>query len=669
MSPLAAIAAPAGDTTDAVKGESPIESTVVAGNQAVAKTAAQLAEESAKQFEAAKAAYDVAQKKADAAGQAQKQAQQQKDQASQAVTDNAAEQNATEVAALQEKIGELKAAVDKAEEQQKKLGDLNGQLDQAKKSVEDKTQALKDAEKKRDDAKKALDDAQDKLGDMGLGKYEAAKKDVEDAQAKLNAANADVKKAEGELAAARTAATNAEQAKSDAESALMSAQAKKQETANALAAATTARDNAQKKLDQAQAELDAATSGTGVDLKALEAAKVAAASELKTAKAELDAATTADATAQADLQTAQTAANAAQEKVNAANAAVSSARAAYDEANGKLGDLTSKYNTAKAAYEQAQQTEAEKKAAYEQAQKNRDDKYTECKAAYEAEDVAEKELGEANQLLGDLEGQIDALKSTMTVDQEKAKQGVIGLMDSIANDSSYTDAQRANARIASAWLSGNAADGINKADWFDQYVDNDGTHNTSSFSFEQLKNALTYMDTLNNIRKANGLGELSVSLKQTAAAVLQVNYSAHTGLHAQHYSNAENLSSTLDYAYTGGETIDTLGDPYTGWYTEEKRVWDEKVASDPSYEQYKTHAYLLYMSDPSFYSQVGHYLNIIHPDYVAMGFGVGNGKGDNVGACVINDFSFDSSDCDFSVADFKKLVNDYIDSAYGADVT
>lgn len=52
MSPLAAIAAPTGDTTDAAKGESPIESTVVAGNQAVAKTAAQLAEESAKQFEA-----------------------------------------------------------------------------------------------------------------------------------------------------------------------------------------------------------------------------------------------------------------------------------------------------------------------------------------------------------------------------------------------------------------------------------------------------------------------------------------------------------------------------------------------------------------------------------------------------------------------------------------
>ena len=177
MSPLAAIAAPTGDTTDAAKGENPIESTVVAGNQAVAKTAAQLAEESAKQFEAAKAAYDAAQKKADATSQAQKQAQQQKDQASQAVTDNATEQNAAEVAALQEKIDELKAAVDKAEQQQKKLGDLNDQLDQANKSAEDKTQALKDAEKKRDDAKKALDDAQDKFNAMGgMDKYEAAKK-------------------------------------------------------------------------------------------------------------------------------------------------------------------------------------------------------------------------------------------------------------------------------------------------------------------------------------------------------------------------------------------------------------------------------------------------------------------------------------------------------------
>lgn len=179
MSPLAAIAAPTADNGDATKGDSAIENTVATGNQAVVKTAAQLAEESAKQLKDAQAAYDAAQKKADAVGQSQKQAQRQKNQASRAVTDNAAEQNEAEAAALQEKIDELKAAVDKAEQQQKKLGDLNDQLDQANKSVEDKTQALKDAKAKQDEAKKALDDAQAKLKAMGMDEYEAAKKAVE----------------------------------------------------------------------------------------------------------------------------------------------------------------------------------------------------------------------------------------------------------------------------------------------------------------------------------------------------------------------------------------------------------------------------------------------------------------------------------------------------------
>lgn len=66
MSPLAAIAAPSTDNGDSVQGGgSSVENTVAAGNQAVAKTAAQLAEESAKQLKAAQAVYDAAQKKAD----------------------------------------------------------------------------------------------------------------------------------------------------------------------------------------------------------------------------------------------------------------------------------------------------------------------------------------------------------------------------------------------------------------------------------------------------------------------------------------------------------------------------------------------------------------------------------------------------------------------------
>ena len=529
MSPLAAIAAPSTDNGDSVQGGgSSVENTVAAGNQAVVKTAAQLAEESAKQLKDAQAAYDAAQKKADAAGQSQKQAQQQKNQASQAVTDNAAEQNEAEAAALQEKIDELKAAVDKAEQQQKKLGDLNDQLDQANKSVEDKTQALKDAKAKQDEAKKALDDAQAKLEAMGMDEYEAAKKAVEDAQAKLNAANADVKTAEGELDAAKTAADNAEQAKSDAESALTTAQAKKQETANALAAATTACGNAQDKLNDAQKALDAAISGTGIDLKALEAAKKAAAGELKDAQTELDAAKAADATAQTNLQAAQTDASAAQEKVNAANAAVSSAQTAYDEANGKLGDLTSKYNTAKAAYEQAQQTEADKKTEYDRLAEVAKQKKSALENATSDYNKANDEYNTASANVKALEQQISELKANMTVDTDAVKAGLLGFMNHIASSTSFTAAQRANASDAAKLLDGSAS----KAAWYDDYVNLDASDADNAFSLVNLQNTLTYMNAVNGIRRANGLSDMKVSIVSMAQSALDVCYSSNVWDHA-----------------------------------------------------------------------------------------------------------------------------------------
>lgn len=671
MSPLAAIAAPSTDNGDSVQGGgSSVENTVAAGNQAVVKTAAQLAEESAKQLKDAQAAYDAAQKKADAAGQSQKQAQQQKNQASQAVTDNAAEQNEAEVAALQEKIDELKAAVEKTEQQQKKLGDLNDQLDQANKSVENKTQALKDAKAKQGEAEKALKDAQAKLDAMGMDKYEAAKKDVEDAQAKLDAANADVKAAKGELDAAKTAVSNAEQAKSDAESALTSAQAKKQETDAALATATTAQANAQKKLDQAQAALDAATSGTGVDLKALEAAKKVAAGEFKDAQAELNAATAADATAQANLQTAQAAVTAAQEKANAANAAVSSAQTAYDEASGKLGDLTNKYNTAKAAYDQAQQTEADKKAAYDRAVKDRDDKRAEYKAACDAADAAEAASDAASAEVDKLEQQIAELKSNMTVDQDIINNGMLGFMAYISNSSDFTAQQKANASAASSMLTGapNKDERYDKASWYDSYVDQDMSRETNPLSLEQLRNALTYLDTQNNIRKANGQSELSVSLRMTAAAALNASYSSNIWGHSNlYFDSSENLAGGGG-VYMGGETVDTLGWPYTGLYTEEKELFDQEAATNSDLAAHRYDSDYIYWNYNNVYSKCGHYLNIIDAGNEAIGIATGSGKNTD-SEVTIFDYSGSASQKDFTVSEFKKLVNNYIDSAYSAGGT
>ena len=692
MSPLAAIAAPTADNGDATKGDSAIENTVAAGNQAVVKTAAQLAEESAKQLKDAQATYDAAQKKADAAGQSQKQAQQQKNQASQAVTDNAAEQNEAEAAALQEKIDELKAAVDKAERQQKKLGDLNDQLDQANKSVEDKTQALKDAKAKQDEAKKALDDAQAKLEAMGMDEYETAKKAVEDAQAKLDAANKAVATAQDNLDQAKAAEASAQQEKKDTETALTSAQAKKQETAAALAAATTARDNAQQKLNQAQAALDAAVSGTGVDLSALEAAKKTAASELATAQAALDAAMTADATAQANLQAAQTAATAAQEKANAANAAVASAQSAYDAANKEYNAAASKRDAAKAAYEQAQQTEADEKAKYDKLVEVRKQKRSEWEAACAASNAAEKAYDAANAQVEALEQQIADLKSNMNVDQEVINKGMLGFMAYISNSSDFTAQQKANASAASSLLAGANNDNkrYDKANWYDSYVDQDMSRNTNPLSLEQLRNALTYLDTHNNIRKANGQSELGVSLRMTAAAALNASYSSQilkhndSLQHSNHYfDNAENSADGLG-AYTGGETVDTLGWPYTGLYTQEKNSyenWIKKVGADSEKGKdliaYRYDSYYIYQRYPDVYfgtkdengnergDGCGHYLNIIDSGMTAIGIAVGSGKNTDSEVTAF-DYTSDDDQADFTVSEFKKLVNDYIDSAYNA---
>lgn len=498
-----------------------------------------------------------------------------------------------------------------------------------------------------------------------MDKYEAAKKAVEDAQSKFDAANADVKTAEGELDAAKTAVSNAQQAKRDAESALTSAQAKKQQAAAALATATTARDNAQQKLDQAQAALDAATSGTGVDLDVLEAAKNTAANELATAQSALDAATAADATAQANLQAAQAAVPAAQERVNAANAAVTTAQAAYDEANAKLSDATGKYTTAKTAYEQAQQTEGDKKAEYDRLVGIRQQKHSEWETACAESDAAKKAYDAANAEVEKLNQQIADLKSNMTVDQNVISQGMFGFMNYIIGGSQFTATQKKNAQDAVSMLTG--AD--DKAEWYDQYVDQDMSRDTNPLSLEQMRNALTYLDTQNNLRKANGQSALSVSLRMTVAAALNASYSSNIWGHSGCYwDNGENLAGGGG-AYTGGETEDTLGWPYTGLYTQEKEAFDKYVAQyGDDLDSHRYDAYYIYQNYNSIYHECGHYLNIIDSATEAIGIATGSGKNTDSEVTVF-DYSADDTQVDFTVSEFKKLLNDYIDSAYNAGGT
>ena len=498
-----------------------------------------------------------------------------------------------------------------------------------------------------------------------MDEYEAAKKAVEDAQAKLDDANKAVAAAQANLDQAKAAEASAQQEKKDTEAALTSAQAKKQETAAALAAATTARDNAQQKFNQAQAALDAAVSGTGVDLSALEATKNAAAGELKTAQAELNAATDADATAQANLQAAQTTVTAAQEKANAANAAVASAQSAYDAVSKEYNAAVSKRDAAKAACEQAQQTEADKKAEYDRLVEVRQQKRSEWEAACAASNAAEKAYDAANAEVEALEQQIADLKSNMTVDQKSSIRACSALWPTSATAAISPPHRKKNAQDAVSMLTG-AED---KADWYDQYVDQDMSRDTNPLSLEQMRNALTYLDTQNNLRKANGQSALSVSLRMTAAAALNTSYSSNIWGHSNcYFDNGENLAGGGG-AYTGGETEDTLGWPYTGLYTQEKKIFDKYVEQyGDKLGKYRYESYYIYQNYNSIYHECGHYLNIIDASTRAIGIATGSGKNTD-SEVTIFDYSDDDTQADFTVSEFKKLLNDYIDSAYNAGGT
>jgi len=253
----------------------------------------------------------------------------------------------------------------------------------------------------------------------------------------------------------------------------------------------------------------------------------------------------------------------------------------------------------------------------------------------------------------------------MTVDQEVINKGMLGFMAYISNSSDFTAQQKSNASTAASMLMGTT----DKQDWYDNYVDQDMSRDTNPLSLEQMRNALTYLDTQNNLRKANGQSELSVSLRMTAAAALNASYSSNIWDHSNCYFDQDENLAGGGGAYTGGETEDTLGWPYTGLYTQEKKAFDKYVEQyGDALESHRYDSYYIWQHYNSIYKECGHYLNIIDAGAKAIGIATGSGKNTDSEVTVF-DYSGSTGQKDFTVSEFKKLVNDYIDSAYNAGGT
>lgn len=112
----------------------------------------------------------------------------------------------------------------------------------------------------------------------------------------------------------------------------------------------------------------------------------------------------------------------------------------------------------------------------------------------------------------------------------------------------------------------------------------------------------------------------------------------HSGI----YDHGENLS----WGYQ---------DPFDGWYDEEKAIYD---TFDDSLKQLSAND--LSKKYPDKYNQVGHYLNIVHPNFTS--FGMGHSSIGDYGRNDSQDFLFrkkHSSDVIMTVDDFEKKLTEY----------
>ena len=130
----------------------------------------------------------------------------------------------------------------------------------------------------------------------------------------------------------------------------------------------------------------------------------------------------------------------------------------------------------------------------------------------------------------------------------------------------------------------------------------------SATSLQNMLDALDMIDKGNEIRRSLGLREWTVNDADTADAQLAADYNTY--------------SQNTGHVFTGTSQNLAWGyeNPYDGWYTEEKAVFDQYAEKNP--ELRNMTAVEIYMKYPDIYEQTGHYLNIIDPDCDTTGFAI-----------------------------------------------
>ena len=156
-------------------------------------------------------------------------------------------------------------------------------------------------------------------------------------------------------------------------------------------------------------------------------------------------------------------------------------------------------------------------------------------------------------------------------------------------------------------------------------------------SLENMKASIPYLREFNEIRKKEGLPELSVSMLMMAIAQVNANYAQVEGNHSSAYGTCENLAWGYGEAGTGAS-------PFKGWYDYEKKQYEAGNHK---------------------FSEVGHYLNIVHPENTITGFALQKVNG--VYAQEFGEHNSFTKDVILSIDEFETSFNNYYNNLKSVD--
>lgn len=438
-----------------------------------------------------------------------------------------------------------------------------------------------------------LEEAQAKLDDARAEK-ESLNKQAEEKNAAFEEALENIKITEAELAKAKeNAAAITPEALAQAQQNVVDAKVKLAEITTELTEIESKLAKAQEVVEQAQVVLD-------------------------TANAKVKQATIDKEAADAQYQEAQSKLQEAKDIL----ASIQGQGDAYEQAKQQLALAEQDVLTALAAQEKAEIAVADAIADQESMQKAYDADYAaymamseELQKAQKMVDLAKDNVTKAEEVVAQKESEYQNIEQEIKVAEAELEKKEAALEEANAKANAvYAEKKKIDTEVAEAekkvtdleLIASNAQAQYNQGSLgFFTYMGDkaavdtlkdakysDYTHignDKDATSLVNMRNTLKFLKECNELRAKHGLAPLKVNGAMMAAAQSNLNWSAIHIDHSQQYSVGENLA----WGYT---------DPFDGWYYYEKELYEEDPIKNAG--------------------KIGHYLNIINPDYTVTGFAI-----------------------------------------------